>query len=429
MNQPQPKITQVHWHSIFPSLHLFKSFKLALGPSKIILALAFLILIILAGKGLDLIYWGNQVKPAQSLNGPFTGSSASGVFQTLLNYQTKQVMDLTLAINPFDLISSAGQHHSPSAAGPLLSFTVIAPYWLFVHYPVFAILFSLICLTCYAFFATAITRTAAMQITLDHHITISEALVFAKKHWLSAFTAPLLPILLISVLGLGGLSLIFGLGLLHWPGLNILGAGLYPVALLLGLAITLLGTCAITSSQFLLPAIAIESADTFDAISRSYSLVLGQMLKWLMYNALNLLIFLVTHCLIGFILLTSLSVTRFFIHLGFSDAQTTSSIIDQATLFIHQGINVATGTNSVAVFLIALSAAGIMLCLAAYALSYILTSQTWIYLLLRKANDDTALDDIHLTTTPITAKLTPPTQSELDEIQKTRRQASTQNND
>ena len=55
------QIRTIHWREVFPFTHLFRAFRIAVHPSKLLLALAALLLVYLGGRALDAA-WMNHYK-------------------------------------------------------------------------------------------------------------------------------------------------------------------------------------------------------------------------------------------------------------------------------------------------------------------------------------------------------------------------------
>ena len=56
MAQEQQEIRSINWNEVFAFTHLFKCFRMAIQPSKLLLAAAALIVMFLAGWGLDSLW-------------------------------------------------------------------------------------------------------------------------------------------------------------------------------------------------------------------------------------------------------------------------------------------------------------------------------------------------------------------------------------
>ena len=61
MAQEQQEIRSVNWNEVFAFTHLFKCFRMAIAPSKLMLAAAALVVMFAIGWGMDAIWgWGNS---------------------------------------------------------------------------------------------------------------------------------------------------------------------------------------------------------------------------------------------------------------------------------------------------------------------------------------------------------------------------------
>jgi hypothetical protein len=135
-------------------------------------------------------------------------------------------------------------------------------------------------LVVWALFGGAITRICALALTQDEHLSLLAAVRFSASKWVSYFSSPLLPMFgsLLVVVPL----LIVGL-LSRSDALLAVVAVFWPLALLGGLllAIILLGLLA--GFPIMWAAVSVESSDSWDAVSRSYSYVYERPLHMLFY--------------------------------------------------------------------------------------------------------------------------------------------------
>ena len=67
MTDNRNEIRHINWNELFSFTHIFKGFKLAIHPSKLVLAVAAIVLIWAAGGAMDLIWcWtGHDVRPGE----------------------------------------------------------------------------------------------------------------------------------------------------------------------------------------------------------------------------------------------------------------------------------------------------------------------------------------------------------------------------
>ena len=130
----------------------------------------------------------------------------------------------------------------------------------------------------WGFFGGAITRAAMMQLTREEPVSLGASLRFAGRRWLSYFSAPIFPLLGISVIG-GGLML---LGLLMRASYFV-GGLFWPLALIGGVVMAVLALGLMVGWPLMHAAISAEGSDSFDALSRSYSYVYQRPMHYLMY--------------------------------------------------------------------------------------------------------------------------------------------------
>ena len=86
-------------------------------------------------------------------------------------------------------------------------------------------------------------------------------------------------IVVLMIIALGGL-------LLSVPIVDMLGAAFYGIGLALGIIATAVLMLHVVASPMIIPALAIEGTDAFDAIQRSYAYVIGRPLRYLTYLVL-----------------------------------------------------------------------------------------------------------------------------------------------
>lgn len=142
--------------------------------------------------------------------------------------------------------------------GPIAMWEMYGFATMFFGVPMFAVLLIA---------SGAIARSAACEFAQGVHIAWPRALGFAIGRWDALAGAVLGPlgfvVVIIAAVSLGGLAL------LSLPGLSLVGAVLYPIALVAGLlaAVTLLGYALFW--PLLVPAVACEATDGWDATQRA----------------------------------------------------------------------------------------------------------------------------------------------------------------
>ena len=156
--------------------------------------------------------------------------------------------------------------------------------WLLRFHSVYAILFWFVKLAILALFGGAICRMAALQATRNERIGPLRALQFSMAKFGSFFTAPLIPAVIILLVGI----CIFAGGIVQFiPGIGKLIAGLMMgLALLGGFIMALVAIGLIGSFSLMFPTIAVEGSDSFDSISRSFSYIFARPWRMGFYSLL-----------------------------------------------------------------------------------------------------------------------------------------------
>jgi hypothetical protein len=154
-------------------------------------------------------------------------------------------------------------------------------------------------LATWALFGAAITRIASVQFARNEKIGMTEAVRFAWSRYVSFFSAPLFPLILVAFLTL--FLIIFGFFQVVTVMFgDILIAGLlWPLVILFGLimAVVLVG---LVGWPLMYSTVAAEGSDSFDALSRSYSYVYQAPWQYLWYGFLAIVYGIVVVFFVGF---------------------------------------------------------------------------------------------------------------------------------
>ncbi len=336
-----------------------------------------------------------------------------GIFASLLDYENDCVSNALTAVWRWDITTGLGAYGrgvapmaEPAAAGFLywMLMAVHGPAWLLSEHLIYAILFLLLALVSWALFGGAVHRIAALHAAREEKISIGQALRFSVSKFFSFLTAPLIP--LVFILGLGVLLAVGGLlGNLWGLGAMLVGL-LFFVAILLGLAVAFLVIGLVAGCGLMYPTIAVEGSDSFDAFSRSYSYVFARPWRSILYGGVALFHGAVCYLFVRLFAFLALAATHTFVNWGIwtggdklGEGATRLDVLWAAPTFesLHEWNWVAmSGAEKIGAVLVGFWVYLVIGAVAAFLLSYLASSTTVIYTLLRRKVDATDLDDVYV---------------------------------
>ncbi|HHT9106628.1 MAG TPA: hypothetical protein ACFYD7_12275 [Candidatus Wujingus californicus] len=254
----------------------------------------------------------------------------------------------------------------------------------------------------------AITRIASLDYAREDSIRLIDALKFSRKKFWSYFWSPLVPV--IGVFFFALCNVIGGLvGRVPVLGDVMVAVG-FPLALLSGLLMVLIGVIGALGLCFMYPTISAEGSDAFDAMSRAYSYVISRPKQYILYCTTYTLFGVVCLIIVAFTawLMVSLSLCTVGVGMGqkfatvqsfilqkcniaclgfcserFSTAQTTAVSIDHWSLKFLAGM---------LILYILLIKVGVW----TFVASYIFSAKTIVYFLLRRDVDNTDISDVYI---------------------------------
>ena len=299
---------------------------------------------------------------------------------------------------------------------------------------IYCLLCLLWSLAVWAFCGGVITRIAAVQLSGKDRISLSQAINFVMKRYTSYILSPILPLGVIAAIVVA--LILFGLlGLIPLIGDVIILAVLYPLVILAGLVMAVL-LVGLVGYPLMYTTLSVEGSDTFDALSRAYNYVFQAPWRFIWYSAVAI----VYGMAVTFFVVFMGSLT---VYLGKWGAnQTASAIYSTHTpdyLYLNapktlgwrelllkgsdiEQVNEITtvGTRKVitlkdkdeadakkyresyywyhhvASWIVTFWLTLMLLMLLGFGYSYFWSAATSIYLLMRKAVDDTELDEVFL---------------------------------
>jgi len=384
---------------LFPKI--FQTFRMAIQPTKLIIAFLAVATICLAGWIMDLsrtVEQGEVIELQKYMTDPDpvkpyidnlgqTGGR-TGVFSTLWYFGSikfhaalKELFELNL--------TSVGRN--------------IADYfkairWAVRHHFVYCIIFVVIKLAVISVAGGAICRIAALQFAQGEKPGLTEALRFSTKRFTSFFTAPLAPFGIIIFMGL----FIFLLGLIgNIPRAGELIMGIFMLlALIAGALIAIVLIGAVVGFNLMFPAVAYDGSDCFDAISRSFSYVYAKPWQMLFYSAIAAVYGAICYTFVRFFTFLLFSVTYWFLKLGILGDNSKLTAIWPGSSFTRLvgplDLSAPNWTQSVAILLIYLCLLVVIGLVVSFIISFYFSANTIIYSLMRNKVDNTALEDIYI---------------------------------
>jgi len=320
-----------------------------------------------------------------------------GLFNCFFQYEIHEVNDVVMNVLRNSWLAPGG------VTDHVYNFFAIGPIWLIWHHTVYFILFAVWFLICWALFGGAISRIAAVHVARDEKISVRQAMNFAVGKLLSFASAPVIPILIVIVVGLL-VALVALIGNIPFLGPIIIGA-MFVLALLAGFVMTLVVLGTAGGFNLMYPTIAVEGSDSFDAISRSFSYVYARPWRMLFYTAVAVGYGAATYLFVHLFIWLMLVLTHHFVNMGLftiagnghellsvmwpSPSMTgrLSYWVDYSALTAGQKIG-ALMINCWVMLLVAF--------LGAFAISLYFSANTIIYFLMRGEVDSTEMDDVYL---------------------------------
>lgn len=257
--QNRVAIDRVQWTSVLPVLRLAGAFRLSLQPGKLTVALLAVLLLNGSGLLLDLI-WGSPVDQGVA--------QEQGVYETIVMFERQAFGQMVESALSFEL----GLGTTQGVTDALFQMFVGIPGMAISEHPWFMLVFGLTALTILGLTSGIICRMAAGQVCMNRGMALTRATRFVARRWVWYLLTPLMPALLVLVVG--AVLMLLGLIFFNVAVLDVIGALLYGLLLLLGFVIALVAVLFVFGLFLMAPAMSVEGTDGFDVISRSFNYVM-----------------------------------------------------------------------------------------------------------------------------------------------------------
>jgi len=406
---------------LFPKV--FQTFRMAIQPSKLIIAFLAVAVICVAGWLMDLnktvvttprtqgqetelhIYVMTPDRLESYIGDAKENAEHTGVFFTLWRFASARFHDALYSLSGFNIQGVAGN----------IVDCFKALVWAFKYHYIYSIIFFAITLAAISIAGGAICRIAALQFARGEKPGLTEVLRFGVKKFTSFFAAPLAPAGIIIFIGF----FIFLLGLvgnIPWAGKPIMVIFMV-LALIAGGLITVVLIGAVAGFNLMFPAVAYDDADCFDAISRAFSYVFARPWRMGFYTAIAAVYGAICYMFVRFFAFLLLWVTYWALQLGILGDNSRLTVLwpDKPTSGDLIGPPNRAALNqleSFGAFLVYLLLLAVIVLIVAFLVSFYFSANTIIYSLMRKAVDNTALEDVY---TPVEETKTEPTKPERQE--------------
>lgn len=274
--------------------------------------------------------------------------------------------------------------------------------WAIQYHPVYSLFFFSFSILVTCFFGGGICRCAALEFARSERPGLVEAIQYSWERFRSLLSAPLLPAGILAAFA-SVVILIGWAGNLPRAG-ELLIAGIFPLLLLLGLLMALLIFASLAGATLLFPAVVYEGTTGLDAIGRSFSYVLNRPLWMVFYTLVEIVLGTLFYLFIRLLVYLVLRITYALLSWGLFPAADGAGKLARIWTkpsffyFMNRTTEPANWSETVAagmIYAIMLLLVGGVLALV---ISFIFSSTTILYGLMRKKVDRVEIDkvDLHL---------------------------------
>lgn len=388
--EPMRPDRPITWRELTADLvwpRLLESVRLALRPSR--LGLAFVLIVVLMGLG-TLFDWirgpalqSDMVIPRVALAGE--GEPTHGLFEATV----RNVADLWSQTS-----EAVAEGNAALAILSVRDLLLTLPTQLATRFTLSAGILTLIVIILWCIGGGALCRMTAREVATGERVPMTAALAFVLPRWRRYLGALLGPAVAIAVIVL--LLALGGFVLLRFPVVNVLGGALYGLFLLGGALVVFLGVGVALGGALLAPAVSVDAEDAFDAIQRAYSYVLAKPLRLFLYAIALLILGSIAYVIAQAAAGAILEATRgaAFAWAGGSEVMAQGGAALTAAGQAPALPEGAGWSMQAAAALVRLWELAFVALLASFAVSYLASASTLLYMCLRKVCDGEAFAEI-----------------------------------
>lgn len=291
----------------------------------------------------------------------------------------------------------------------LLSWLVLMAWglwWMVTTFKWYSLIYVVVSLAIWAVLGGAICRIAALHAAREEKISLVSALKFGVSKFMSFFAAPLLPLVIIVIIG-GVVAAGGALGAVPYAGEWFVGI-FFLLALIAGAVMAFLTVGLVGGAPLMWPTIAVEGSDSFDAISRSFSYVFNRPFRYVLYWLAAAIHGTICYLFVRLFAFLTLRGTHTWAGWGmrlsarpeYADGAGKLHVMWAPPTFdtFHGPMQTEamSASESAAAYVLALWVYLVIGLVLAFVVCYFFSAATNIYMLLRRKVDATDLDDVYV---------------------------------
>ena len=395
-------------------LNIFKIFRIAIQPSKVLTAFLAVIALFVLGWIMDshktvvtpgrfsesdysteLHCFLNDNKETQTYIEDYQKDRKfAGVGSVFWNFCAGQFNEAVINILRFNFIGTLGN----------MSACVSAVMWALIYHTIYSIIFLSAAMVVLSIAGGAICRGAALQFARDERPGFIESLRFSMRNFKYFFISAFAPagVLIFFSISVFIFGILFNIPFAGNLILGICAAFLVLVGLMS--AIVILGT--ISGGHLMFPVIAYENSDNYEAVSRAFSYICIRPWRMAGYAIAASVYGAICYLFVRFLVFLSLDIGRKIVAFSiWTDSAKTDGLSKIEVMWprpeffnllgnsLEASRNFTESVAALLIYLAILIAAGVVL---SFLISFYFSASTVIYALMRKHIDHTPLDDIYV---------------------------------